>query len=798
MSKLQIKRAAVLGAGVMGAQIAAHLANAGVPVLLYDLAAREGDPNGIVLKALAGLRKLEPAPLASPASLDWITPANYDQHLEQLGGCDLVIEAIAERLDWKTELYHRVAPHIGDQAILASNTSGLSVGVLAQALPEKLRSRFCGVHFFNPPRYMKLVELVAPPETRPDVLDDLESWLTSHLGKGVIRALDTPNFIANRVGVFSMLAAMHHTVRLGLGFDEVDALTGPLIGRPKSATYRTADVVGLDTLAHVIDTLRDGATDDPWHAFFEVPGWLQQLIDQGALGQKTRRGVYRKEGRDILVLDLKQGEYRASTGQVADEVASILKQKDPAARLRDLRASTHPQAQFLWSVLRDTFHYSAYHLAGIADNARDLDLAMRWGFGWSLGPLETWQAAGWQAVAQAIREDIDHKASMATVPLPDWAVESDRRGVHVPQGSYAPRDGRLVAPSSLPVYTRQVFPERVLGGQDVVSPGQDIFWENEGVRLWRLPDIDAGVAILSFKSKMHTIGDEVLEGVLHAVAQAERDSDALVLWHEAPFAVGANLKQVSEAVAAGEFERLEQTVARFQQASLALHYAQVPVVAAAQGMALGGGCEFLMHASARVLALESYVGLVEAGVGLIPAGGGSKAFAVRAARLAAQTETPAEVFPYLQPAFRNIAMAQVSKSAWLAIEAGFGQPSDTVVFHPDELLWTALRRARAMADVGHRVPAHPRDIPVAGRSGIANFDMLLVNMREGGMISPHDYRVAHAAAVALCGGDVDTGSRVDEAWLLAVERREFMALLRTPETQARIRHTLDTGKPLRN
>lgn len=798
MSKLQIKRAAVLGAGVMGAQIAAHLANAGVPVLLYDLAAREGDPNGIVLKALAGLRKLEPAPLASPASLDWITPVNYDQHLDQLSGCDLVIEAIAERLDWKTDLYHRVAPHIGAQAILASNTSGLSAGALAQALPETLRSRFCGVHFFNPPRYMKLVELVAAPETRPDVLDGLESWLTSHLGKGVIRALDTPNFIANRVGVFSMLAAMHHTVRLGLGFDEVDALTGPLIGRPKSATYRTADVVGLDTLAHVIDTLRDGATDDPWHAFFAVPGWLQQLIDQGALGQKTRRGVYRKEGRDILVLDLKQGEYRASTGQAADEVASILKQKDPAARLRDLRTSKHPQAQFLWSVLRDTFHYSAYHLAGIADNARDLDLAMRWGFGWSLGPLETWQAAGWQAVAQAIREDIDHKESMAAVSLPDWAVEPERQGVHAPQGSYAPRDGRLVAPSSLPVYARQVFPERVLGGQDAVSPGQDILWENEGVRLWRLPDIDAGVAILSFKSKMHTIGDEVLEGVLHAVAQAERDSDALVLWHEAPFAVGANLKQVTEAVAAGEFERLEQTVARFQQASLALHYAQIPVVAAAQGMALGGGCEFLMHASARVLALESYVGLVEAGVGLIPAGGGSKAFAVRAARLAAQTETPAEVFPYLQPAFRNIAMAQVAKSAWLAIEAGFGQPSDTVVFHPDELLWTALRRARAMADVGHRIPARPRDIPVAGRSGIANFDMLLVNMREGGMISQHDYRVAHAAAVALCGGDVDTGSRVDEAWLLAVERREFMALLRTPETQARIRHTLDTGKPLRN
>ncbi|CAM4099816.1 3-hydroxyacyl-CoA dehydrogenase/enoyl-CoA hydratase family protein [Kerstersia similis] len=799
MSKFNIKRAAVLGAGVMGAQIAAHLANAGIPVLLYDLTAKEGDPSGVALKALAGLKKLEPAPLASQASLAYITPVNYDQHLEQLSGCDLVIEAIAERLDWKNELYRRVAPHIGPQAILASNTSGLPIASLALALPETLRSRFCGVHFFNPPRYMKLVELVAIPETRPDVLDNLESWLTSRMGKGVIRALDTPDFIANRVGVFSLLAAMHHTVRLGLGFDEVDALTGPLIGRPKSATYRTADVVGLDTLAHVINTLRDGATEDPWHEHFKAPDWLQGLIEQGALGQKSGRGVYRKVGREIQVLDLALGDYRPAAGKVADEVAAILKQRDPAERLRALRSSSHPQARFLWAVLRDSFHYSAFHLGGIAPNARDLDLAMRWGFGWSLGPLETWQAAGWAETAAAIEADIARQETMGPAPLPAWAKETDRQGVHTPAGSYSARTNRIEAPSSLPVYARQIFPERVLGGQNpAAAQPQEILWENDGVRLWRLPAVDAGVAILSFKSKMHTIGDEVLDGVLQAVAHAEQHSDALVLWHEAPFAVGANLKQVADSAAAGEFERLEQTVAKFQQASLSLHYAQVPTVAAVQGMALGGGCEFAMHATARVFALESYVGLVEAGVGLIPAGGGSKAFAVRAAWLAAQTETPAEVFPYLQPAFRNIAMGQVSKSALQAIEAGFGVPTDTVIFHPDELLWTAVRRARAMADIGHRVPARPGQVVVAGRSGIANFDMQLINMLEGGMISQHDYKVAHSAAVALCGGDVDTGVKVDEAWLLAVERREFMALLRTPETLARIRHTLETGKPLRN
>ncbi|AWP74574.1 3-hydroxyacyl-CoA dehydrogenase/enoyl-CoA hydratase family protein [Bordetella bronchiseptica] len=796
MSKFVVKQAAVLGAGVMGAQIAAHLANAGVPVMLYDLTAPQGERNAVVHKALAGLRKLEPAPLARPDRLALITPANYDDDLERLGGCDLVIEAIAERLDWKTDLYHRIAAHVAPHAIVASNTSGLSIETLAGALPEALRPRFCGIHFFNPPRYMRLVEIIATRHTRPEVVDQLEGWLTSRLGKGVIRALDTPNFVANRIGVFSILAAMHHTQRLGLGFDEVDALTGPKIGRPKSATYRTADVVGLDTLAHVVATMRDNLPDDPWHAYFELPAWLQALIDQGALGQKSGAGVYRKAGKEIQVLDPASGQYRPSAGALADETAAILKERDPARRLAQLRASTHPQAQFVWSLLRDIFHYSACQLAGVADNARDLDLAMRWGFGWAQGPFETWQAAGWQDTARAIAEDIAAGRAMSAAPLPDWALDSGRTGVHTPQGSYSARDGQLRPRSALPVYRRQLFPEKLVG--ESPAPRGETVWEAPGVRLWHLPEQDGGIAILSVTSKMHTIGEEVLDGIQQAIARAEREFDALVMWHDAPFAVGANLEQVYQACAAGEFERLEATVEQFQRTSLALARAQIPTVVAVQGMALGGGCEFIMHASHRVLALESYIGLVEAGVGLIPAGGGSKALAVRAARLAAATATPAEVFPYLQPVFQNIATAQVAKSALQAMDMGYAHDGDMVVFHPDELLWVALRQARAAADSGHAPAPAPRDIPVAGRTGIANFEMVLVNMREGGMISAHDYRVARSAAVALCGGEVEAGTRVDEQWLLAVERREFMALLRTPETQARIRHTLDTGKPLRN
>ena len=799
MNKLIVRKAAVLGAGVMGAQIAAHLANANVPVVLFDLPAKEGDKNGIVGKALDGLKKLDPAPLANKGKLKFIDAANYEEHLSLLAGCDLVIEAIAERMDWKNDLYAKIAPHLAANAVIASNTSGLSINTLAEGLPEAVRPRFCGIHFFNPPRYMHLVEIIGTRSTDAGTLDALETWLTSRLGKGVIRALDTPNFVANRIGVFSILAVMHHTAAFGLGFDEVDALTGPRIGRPKSATYRTADVVGLDTLAHVVNTMQSTLPNDPWHAYFTNPVWLQGLIAKGALGQKTRGGIYRKQGKDIQVLDLAAQDYRTSGGAIADEIAAILKIKNPAEKFAALRSSAHPQGQFLWAIFRDIFHYAAVQLEHVADNARDLDFAMRWGFGWAQGPFETWQAAGWAATAQAIAADIAAGKAMSSTPLPGWALEAGRTGVHTAQGSYSASRNAYVARSQLPVYQRQLFPERVLGETAVPhEKAGETLYENDGVRLWRLAAVDAGIGIISIKSKMHTIGNEVLDGVIAAVRQAEKTLDGVVLWHEAPFAVGANLQQVSEACAAGQFEMLEQTVEKFQRASQTLKYAQVPTVAAVQGMALGGGCEFLMHSAGRVMALESYVGLVEAGVGLIPAGGGSKEFAVRAADWAAQSATPREVFNFLQTVFMNIAMAKVAKSAVEAVDFGFARPTDTILFNAHELLYVAIREARALAEAGYAPPLMARAVPVAGRTGIATFEMMLINMKEGGMISAHDYKVAKAAATALCGGDVEAGSLVDEEWLLTIERRVFVELLKTPETQARIKHTLETGKPLRN
>ena len=795
MSNFFVRKAAVLGAGVMGAQIAAHLANAEVPVVLFDLPASAGDPNGIVRKAIDGLKKLEPSPLASKDRVAYIDASNYEQHLDQLKDCDLIIEAIAEKMEWKDDLYRKIAPFIPPQAIVASNTSGLSINRLSEGLPEAMRAQFCGIHFFNPPRYMHLVELIATRNTAPELLDKLESWLVSRLGKGIVRARDTPNFVANRVGVFSILAVMHHTQQFGLGFDVVDALTGPIIGRPKSATYRTADVVGLDTLAHVIKTMQDtlgGDTPDPWHVFFTTPTWLSNLIGQGALGQKTRGGIFRKEGKAIKVLDLATQGYRDTAGEIAPEVLAILKNRNPAEKFAQLQACAHPEAQFLWAIFRDIFHYVAFHLADIADNARDLDFAMRWGFGWAQGPFESWQAAGWKAIAEAVKSDIDGGRAMSKAALPAWVFSRD--GVHTATGSYSASSDAIKPRSALPVYQRQIFPERVLG--EKVVTGTTV-WENEGVRLWTLPQIDSEIAIVSIKSKNHTLGRDVIIGMQEAIVRAEADYQGMVVWHEAPFAVGANLKEVTEAINAGQFDLLEGYVAEFQKSSMALKYAKVPVVAAVQGMALGGGCEYLMHCARRVIALESYIGLVEAGVGLIPAGGGCKEFAIRAWQSAARTGGN-DPFEFIQPVFMTIAMANVSKSAAQAKELGFALESDTIVFNANELLYVALREARGMAEAGYHPDLSPRNIKVAGRTGIANCEMMLANMKEGGMISAHDYLVARCAATALCGGDIETGSLVDEQWLLTVERKLFVALLKSEKTQQRIHHLLETGKPLRN
>jgi len=789
----------VLGAGVMGAQIAAHFANAGIPALLFDLPAKEGDPYGIVNKAIANLSKLDPAPLAAKDRVQAIEACHYGADTARIAECDLVIEAIGERLDWKKDLYGRIAGSLAPHAVLASNTSGLSLAALSDTLPEAVRPRFCGVHFFNPPRYMHLVELIPGPATGEAMLDALHAFLMTGLGKGVIRARDKPNFIANRIGVFSIIATMKHTHDYGLSFDVVDALTGPAIGRARSATYRTADVVGLDTMAHVIKTMQDTLPSDPWHPHFGPPPVLAALVAQGALGQKTRAGYFRKVGKDIEVLDPASREYRKAVGEVAPEVAQILAIKSPAEKFAKLRALDNPQAQFLWAIFRDLFHYSAYHLAEIAENARHVDLAMRWGFGWQQGPFETWQSAGWKEVASWIGEEVAQGRALANVALPAWVSGpkvSAAGGVHTPQGAYSPERDAFVPRRTLPVYERQIFPDPVLGERPANS-GTTIF-ETDAVRMWHLGD---DVGIVSFKTKANTVSQALLDGLQRAVDVAERECAGLVVWQpREPFSLGANLAELGPAIEGKQWGAIEGVVAKFQQTAMRLRGSLVPVVCAVRGMALGGSCEFIMHSVRTVAALESYIGLPEAGVGILPAGGGCKDLVVRAAEEVRRGAAGSQIdpLPFIRTYFQSVATATVGKSALEAKELGYLRPSDVVVMHALEVLHVAKRQALALADAGYRPPLPARNVPVVGKTGLATLTMMLVNMRDGGFISAYDFEVSRQIARVLCGGEVDAGSLVDEGWLLALEREGIMTLLRDERTQARIAHTLATGKPLRN
>ncbi|MDD5176488.1 MAG: 3-hydroxyacyl-CoA dehydrogenase/enoyl-CoA hydratase family protein [Sterolibacterium sp.] len=795
MSNFIIKKVAVLGAGVMGAQIAAHCINAKVPVVLFDLPAKEGPKNGIVLRAIENLKKLNPAPLGDKDQAALIEVANYEDNLELLKGCDLIVEAIAERMDWKHDLYKKVAEYIAPGAIFASNTSGLSITALSEGFKAELKERFCGVHFFNPPRYMPLVELVPTPATRPEILDQLETFLTTTLGKGVIRAKDTPNFVANRVGIFGMLAILHEAKKFGLSCDVVDDLTGAKLGRAKSGTFRTADVVGLDTLGHVIKTMQDNLASDPFFSLYQTPEVLNKLMTTGALGQKTGAGFYKKVGKDILRLDFATGNYVAGGGKADDLINRILKEKDPAKRFAALHASSNPQGQFLWAIFRDVFHYIAVHLATIADSARDVDFAMRWGFGWNQGPFESWQAAGWRQIADWVKEDIDAGKALCNAPLPAWVFDG-RAGVHTPQGAYSPVHNAYVPRSTLPVYQRQVFRAPVVGesAAEGKTAGTTVF-EDDSVRIWHQND---DVLILSLKTKMHVISPGVIGGLALAIQEAEKNYQGLVLWNTdaadgGVFSAGADLQSMLPLFMSGGVKAIEPEVAKLQRAHQAMEYAPVPIVAAVAGMALGGGCELLMHAAKRVASIESYIGLVEVGVGLIPAGGGLKEAALRAAKDAKGND----LLQFLKNYFMNAATAAVSKSALEARKMGYLASSDVIVFNPYELLHVAKSEVRAMYQAGYRPPL-PAKIPVAGRYATATIMAQLVNMRDGGFISAHDYKISAMIAEIVSGGDVEQGSLVDEQWLLDLERKAFMELLNHPKTQERIMGMMQTGKPVRN
>ena len=779
---MKVKQIAVLGAGVMGAQIAAHFANAGFKTLLYDLAQEGDNPKAAVQKAKAMLLKMKPAPLASPEFIHDIRACDYEHDLPALKNCQVVIEAISERMDWKQALYEMVSPFISANAVLATNSSGLSIEKMQAALPADLQSRFCGMHFFNPPRYMKLVELIPGSKTNPKLLDGLETLLADSLGKQVIRAKDTPNFIANRVGVFSFLSTLHYAEKYKLSPETVDALTGPLLGRAKSATYRTMDVVGLDVLHAVIGTLEVAATDDPWKSHFKLPDWILKIMEGGALGQKTRKGVYEKRKEGLCVFDVTAQNWRPVKAPSNMELIEKLKTMPLSERLSWCQHEQSPEAQFIWKSHQDLFHYCAYHLNDIAETARDVDDAIRWGFGWQLGPFAMWSAIDFTETRNSIQRAIADKQLLSDAPLPAW-VDSVS-AVYRQGGAYAPSRKDYIPPSRLPVYSKQLLRQ--------LKKAPTTLSETTLTKLWTLKD---DVFIFTWNTPRNCVGTEVLEGILSAIEKTEAQGQALVLHpgNGEDFSVGADLKMVSQVLKVKAYDRFESAVKLFQQTTRALKYSSVPTIAALKGMVLGGGCEIALYCDRRVAALESYIGLVESGVGLIPAAGGTALMAYESA----QARTPAESMACLTERFKQLAMAKAATSAYEARDMGYLKQSDPIVLQTENLLHAAIENGKAMAQSGYR-PPRTQLFRAMGEQGMALLMTLIENMKVGHMVTPHDVTVATHLARVICGGPVSSGTLVSESWLFDLELEAFMALGHEEKTQARIQHTLVNGKPLRN
>ena len=809
----KIEKVAILGTGTMGSQIAAHFANVGIDVLLYGI---KDDPIGCPKIAIKKLSKLKLDPFFSSASKKLLTPLTYEENLANLSSCDLIIEAIIEDVTAKVSLYDQITPHLKKTAILASNTSGLSFKELSKNLPDELSKQFCGIHFFNPPRYLSLVELIPTKSTAPSTLNLLEGFLTQIIGKRVVIARDTPGFIANRIGIFSIMSTLYHAERLGIPLDTVDALTGTRIGRSKSATCRTADIVGLDIMQHVVEHLHKSTTNDPWQDYFRLPTWLSKLIESGELGQKTKSGIYKKTADGIEVIDPTTGERRLSdTKRISGTVNGILKENGGIAKsLLLLEKSDDPQAQFLWSIHRDVFHFCAYHLGHIASNARDVDLAICNGFGWDSGPFDIWQSANWSAIINAIKADIANKKTLANIPLPNWT--ENITGAYSAKGAYNPISDAFEAHSTHPVYKRQIS---TASARNETVKRLDVILETDD---FMLSDGGDNISVLSFKTKMNTINSAVIDGINKAIDYAEEKNGALIIWqNNKTFCAGANLYEVLTAVKLGmidspatltsklkkkAFETLNPNLPKIQNLQdvssvikalqdvhMRLKHSKIPTIAAVQGLALGGGCELIVHCNRVVAHHESYIGLVEIGIGILPAGAGTKEMALRAA----QHGKTKHLFDYLAQYFEQIAMAKVSTSATQAREFGYLHETDVLIAHPDELFYVAKIQALSMLESDFQAP---KDEPfqVAGIGGYANFMAKMVNFHSGGYISDHDFLCAKTTANVLCGGPVESNDYVCAQWILDLERQAICELLHNPLTQNRIEHILKTGKPLRN
>jgi len=733
---------AVLGSGTMGGQIAAHFANLGFDTLMFDTSEEA------LSKSLAMMKKLKPTPFASPSVSASIKTATYD-NLDALSSCDFIIESIVENLDIKKQLFKKISPHVNDNAVLVTNTSGLSIQQIAETSPESLRSRIFGVHFFNPPRYMPLVELIRTSYSDESLLNKAEGFITSALGKEVVYAKDSPAFVANRIGVFSFMAVLKHAENFNLPADTVDALTGKRIGRPVSATFRTLDVVGLDVMANVVKNIYENAKDDPWIELFKIPDWIESLIEKGSLGSKTRKGIYEKIGKDIRVFDPNDGEYRLSDKTISSKVKKILKDCGSIENaLLELSKSDDPQAQFLWSVHRDVFHYTAFHLEHIAETARCVDLALKSGFAWQKGIFEQVQITGWSQVRELLNKDLKEGKTLSSQALPAWVM--DQPFVYSDEGAFDPNKSQFIPRSSHPVYERHLN-KALLNGEK--QNQFDILIDGESTKLI---DIGNGIASVSFKTKMNVLSSSVLTELPECLDYLENNGfHALVFRQEQEhFCAGANLYEVISAVKLGLLEKdpgiaskakkkafevmhpelpklgklysIKKTVRMLQDLLMRLKHGKILTIAAVDGLALGGGCELLLHCNKVVASMNSYIGLVEVGIGALPAGCGSKEMALRA-YLNKESD---DIFPLLSKHFEQIAMAKVSASALEAREMGYLTSEDVIIANPNELLYVAKHQALAMLESGFRPPLDDT-FKVVGKAGHANIMAQVANLFEG-------------------------------------------------------------------
>lgn len=790
--KRSIKKVAVLGSGVMGSRIACHFAGIGLPVLLLDMvpagakeSTKAAERNKLVNDALQAAVKSNPSPVFTKSVINKIKTGNFDDNMKDIAGCDWVIEVVVERLDIKQLIYTAVEKYRKPGTLITSNTSGIPIHLMAEGRSEDFKKHFCGTHFFNPPRYLRLLEIIPTPHTDPEVVDFLMHYGDLHLGKTTVLCKDTPAFIANRIGVFSIMSIFHIMEKQQLSIDEIDTLTGPIIGRPKSATFRTADVVGIDTLVKVAKGVADNCPNDEAKATFQIPGWLEQLITNNWLGDKTGQGFFKKTksaaGKEILTLNLLNMEYGARVKPKFASIEAAKPVEDLKQRIKMLSASTDKAGNFYKAFHASLFSYISYRIPEISDEVYRVDDAMMAGFGWEIGAFETWDLLG---VAKTV-EDMKLSGYQVAPWVEDMLASGATHFYKVENGKRLFYD--VASKSYKPIPGGDAF-------LILKNHSEHLVWKNSACKLY---DIGDGIAGFEWSTKMNSIGGEVLEGLNKAISIAEEKFNGLVIANDGPnFSAGANVGMIFMLAIEQEYDELDMAIRMFQNSMMRLRYSNIPVVTAPHGLTLGGGCEMNLHADKICAAAETYIGLVELGVGLIPGGGGTKEFALRAGDELHEDEPETNT---LKKRFFAIATAKVATSAHESFDMGIlrsGQ--DEVILNIGRRIAEAKKSAIELYEQGYTIPQPRKDVKVLGRAGLGAMLAGINGMWRANYATDHDALVARKLAYVMCGGDLSEQSLVSEQYLLDLEREAFLSLCGEKKTLERIQSVLKTGRPVRN